>query len=461
MQASLGGLVGAKPLSGLWHWSSSGPGDGRLAGLDGLCAKAAQAGLDYVAFKSHDGAHKRYLTDAQLQTAKAACARHGLAFVLWQYVYAIVPPRDEAVAFAETIRAFEPPFVFIDVEVEYERADPSVSREYAQAFRTTLPQFPATIAPFGRADLHPRIDYQAWRDHGFGVAPQAYECDSHNLTPAACSRSFAPFWPPNEQWTVVGLHKGSLGQLGGQQLAASLKGLPTANVSGWYSGEFTLDQLRSIATHAKVTPEVTPEPPPEVTPEPPPGASSIETTQRQLVACGFGIAITGQLDPRTVEAIRFFQTGWCGDAPLDADGQLTPATVDALAFSAANRGSLGPRAQNFSYQEFRLDNKGDPRVRRSVGLAAQAYRDKFGPTTIVRSSSTREHNKAVGGAPNSRHLFPDHWDAVDMRPQDRRVDEVTALGVWTGIGHHAKTGLVDHVDLRPGNPSAPTVFPDH
>jgi hypothetical protein len=331
----------------LWHWSASDPGDGRLAGLDDLCAQAVQAGLDYIAFKSHDGAHKRFLTDAQLQTAKAACARHGLTFVLWQYVYAIAPPSEEAAAFAETIRVFEPPFVFIDVEAEYERADPAVSRQYAQAFRTHLPQFPATIAPFGRADLHPRIDYQAWRDHGFGVAPQAYEYDSHDLTPAACSESFAKLWPPDEQWIAVGLHKGKLGPIGGPQLAASLTGLPVANISGWYSGEFTVDQLRGISTH------------PGTTQQPPPGTSSIETAQQQLVACGFGIAISGELDDPTVEAIRFFQTGWCGDAPLVADGQLTPPTLEALAFSAANGGSLGPLAKNFRYQEFRLDNKGD------------------------------------------------------------------------------------------------------
>ena len=76
----------------------------------------------------------RFLTDAQLKTAKAACVHHGLRSVLWQYVYAKVPPRDEAAAFAETIRAFDPPFVFIDVEGEYERADSSVSGQYAEAF---------------------------------------------------------------------------------------------------------------------------------------------------------------------------------------------------------------------------------------------------------------------------------------------------------------------------------------
>jgi Peptidase M15/Putative peptidoglycan binding domain len=441
----------AKPRSGLWHWSPAEPGDGRLAGLEELCHTAAVAGLDYIAFKSHDGADDRYLTDAQLERARAACAAQGLGFVLWQYVYAVRPPSEEATSFAATVARFQPDFVFIDVEIEYERATGPVSRQYAEAFRAHLPHFPAAIAPLGRADLHPGIDWKAWHDHGFAVAPQAYECESGQLTPAACAKSFAKLWPVNQQWTVVGLHKGNLGKLDGAQLAASVKGLPLANVSGWYSGDFTADQLRGIATHHGSPPT------------PPLPAFSVKTAQQQLAACGFGIDVTGELDDRTREALKYFQTGWCGVRAFDeCNGNLTPATRLALAYSARNRGSLGRKAKNFTYHEFRLDNRGDPRVRRDVALAAQAYRDKFGPTTILRSASSREHNKAVGGAPDSRHLFPDHWDAIDVSPQNRSVDEIRALRRFTGVGHHSATGLVDHLDLRTGyGPDEPSVFPDH
>jgi hypothetical protein len=436
--------------AGIWHWSAATDHSARLAGLDKLCADVAHAGLDYVAFKSHDGAETRFLTDEQLATAKAACTKHGLGFVLWQYVFAQRPPSEEATAFAATIDKFEPEFAFVDVEAEYERAPRSVSREYAEAFRSHLPHFPVTIAPFGRADLHPKIDWQAWRDNRFGVAPQAYECDNELLTPAACAKSFAGLWPRREQWTIVGLHEGHRGRLGGAHIAASLKGLPFANVSGWYSADHTVDQLRAIASHAGADPG------------PPLPAVSVTTAQKQLRACGFAVEVTGELDEPTREAIRFFQTGWCGVVAFESpDGKLTPMTRAALAFAARNHGSLGRKAKDFRYQEFRLDNKGDPRVRRAVGLAAQAYRDRFGPTTILRSASTHAHNAAVGGAKDSRHLFPDHWDAIDVSPQDRKAAEVTALGVWTGVGHHAASGLVDHVDLRPGDPRAPTVFPDH
>ena len=67
--------------------------------------------------------------------------------------------------------------------------------------------------------------------------------------------------------------------------------------------------------------------------------------------------------------------------------KLTVKTREALVWAASHGGGLGPKAQNFHYQEFRLDNTGDPRVQRNVGLAAQAYRDKFGSTTILNAST--------------------------------------------------------------------------
>ena len=447
-----------KPPSGLWHWSPAKPGSGRLQDLDGLCKRARTAGLDYITFKALDGAQDRFLTDSQLEEAKRACERAGLKFSLWQYVYAIKPPPEEAQSFASLIERFDPAFAFIDVEKEYESSKKRVSAEYASAFRDALPRFPATIAPFGRADLHPGIDYKAWHDHGFGVAPQAYECDSSELTPAKCAQSFSHLWPVEKQSMLVGFHKGARGKLSGAHIGASLRGLPVANISGWYSGEATTEQMRGIASHAGPVPVEIMEPGPQTL------DASIETVQRQLNACGFTVTVDGNLDRQTREALRFFQIGWCGEHGLErANGELTPETREGLAWAAGHGGGLGPKAKNFHYQEFRLDNTGDPRVRRRVGLAAQAYRDKFGLTTILSSARSVEHNHAIGGATHSRHLFPEHWDAIDPSPQMHSVSDVRALGAWTGIGHHAAAPQsVDHLDLRPGfSPSNPSVFPDH
>jgi Putative peptidoglycan binding domain/Peptidase M15 len=266
--------------------------------------------------------------------------------------------------------------------------------------------------------------------------------------------SFSDLWPVEKQWTVVGFYKGAHGKLSGAEIGASLRGLPVANISGWFSGEATVEQMRGIATHAGPAPTEIGEPAPD---------ASIETVQRQLNACGFTVTIDGDLGSQTRKALRFFQIGWCGEHDLQgADGQLTPETRNALAWAASRHGVLGPKARNFHYQEFRLDNRGDPRVRRRIGLAAQAYRDKFGPTQILSSARSVEHNHEIGGASDSRHLFPEHWDAIDPWPQVHSVSDVRALGVWTGIGQHAAAPQsVDHLDLRPGSASNPAVFPDH
>jgi Putative peptidoglycan binding domain/Peptidase M15 len=445
-----------------WHFSSEGPGAKRLSGLDDLCQRARTAGLDYITLKALDGAQTRFLTDSQLAQAKQACARAGLRFSLWQYVYAKRPPSEEAQSFANLIGRFQPAFVFIDVEKEYESNPGPVSAQYASAFRAALPHFPATIAPFGRADLHPGIDYKAWHDHGFGVAPQAYACDSGELTPSKCAQSFARLWPVDEQWTVVGFHRGALGKLSGAVIGASLRALPVANISGWFSGEATMEQMRGIASHPGPVHAATTQPLLETSV--PAHDAPIETVQRQLSACGFTVAVDGALSAQTREALRFFQIGWCGERDLqDADGELTPETREALAWAASHGGGLGQKAKNFHYQEFRLDNTGDPRVRRTVGLAAQAYRDRFGPMTILSSARSVGHNQAVGGTTDSRHLFPKHWDAIDPSPQGQSVSAVRGLGVWTGIGHHAAAPQsVGHIDLRTGfSPANPSVFPDH
>ena len=133
-----------KPPAGLWHWSPHDPGPKRLDGLDDLCQRARTAGLDYITFKALDGAEGRFLTDSQLEQAKRACERAGLKFSLWQYVYAVKPPREEARSFADLIRRFDPAFVFIDVE-----RPPGVSR------RTTSASAPLSSASWMAAMRKP------------------------------------------------------------------------------------------------------------------------------------------------------------------------------------------------------------------------------------------------------------------------------------------------------------------
>ncbi len=88
----------------------------------------------------------------------------------------------------------------------------------------------------------------------------------------------------------------------------------------------------------------------------------------------------------------------------------------------------------------------------AVIAAVQRLRDRLGaPVSISRGVSCAEHNKAVGGAPDSRHL-PEHRDAVDINTYGssalamRIVTGAIAEPAFTCIrvyDHHV------HLDCRP------------
>ena len=66
------------------------------------------------------------------------------------------------------------------------------------------------------------------------------------------------------------------------------------------------------------------------------------------------------------------------------------------------------------------------------------------PLRIVSGYRSPEHNRSVGGAPNSRHLV---GDAADLDYGVVPVEVARAAGC-TGIG--ITDGFATHVDARPG-----------
>ena len=53
----------------------------------------------------------------------------------------------------------------------------------------------------------------------------------------------------------------------------------------------------------------------------------------------------------------------------------------------------------------------------------QAVRDQFGPVTITSGNRCPAHNKAVGGAPNSQHLYSRAADVVVADTEPKIVAE--------------------------------------
>ena len=69
------------------------------------------------------------------------------------------------------------------------------------------------------------------------------------------------------------------------------------------------------------------------------------------------------------------------------------------------------------------------------------------PCVIVSGYRCPAHNRAVGGASQSRHLY---GDAVDLEHGYATEAQAAAAG-FTGVGRYS--GYATHVDLRPGGPA--------
>jgi len=108
-------------------------------------------------------------------------------------------------------------------------------------------------------------------------------------------------------------------------------------------------------------------------------------------------------------------------------------------------------SKNFTLAELSCKHCGAPPQPRLI-TELQALRDKFGaPMVITSATRCKEHNTAIGGAPDSMHL---QGLAVDVmvKPSLRwaLLADAMAMGVWRGVG--VNTSFI-HLDLRTDTPT--------
>lgn len=172
----------------------------------------------------------------------------------------------------------------------------------------------------------------------------------------------------------------------------------------------------------------------------------------QLEALGFRT----NTPPRFTQAVTNFQRGWCLGVPLVIDGIPGPKTQAALKKSYANliakRGTASP---HFSFSEFTCKCGGRyPDCERIHMLKGhinrlETYRSKVGvPVAIVSGYRCLSHNKAVGGATNSQHLYGSATDILGLHV----TAYIRALHLFAGLGYRASNGSVVHVDSRDISP---------
>lgn len=107
------------------------------------------------------------------------------------------------------------------------------------------------------------------------------------------------------------------------------------------------------------------------------------------------------------------------------------------------------RWKNFSPAEIACRGTGSLRINEEALDKLQALRDQLGRPLIVRSAyRSPAHNRAVGGAPRSKHMDGTAFD-IAMANHDPVAFEAAARAVgFLGFGYYPRSGFM-HIDLGP------------
>jgi zinc D-Ala-D-Ala carboxypeptidase len=107
------------------------------------------------------------------------------------------------------------------------------------------------------------------------------------------------------------------------------------------------------------------------------------------------------------------------------------------------------RWPNFSPAEIACRGTGQLKLHPEALDKLQALRDRLGKPLILRSAyRSPEHNRAVGGAPRSKHMDGTAFD-VAMSNHDPVAFEAAAREVgFLGFGFYPRSGFI-HIDLGP------------
>jgi zinc D-Ala-D-Ala carboxypeptidase len=107
------------------------------------------------------------------------------------------------------------------------------------------------------------------------------------------------------------------------------------------------------------------------------------------------------------------------------------------------------RWHSFSPAEIACRGTGQLKLHPAAMDALQALRDRLGKPLILRSAyRSPAHNRAVGGAPHSKHMDGTAFD-IAMSNHDPVVFEAAAREVgFLGFGFYPRSGFL-HIDLGP------------
>lgn len=296
---------------GIWIWEAD------KNDPDSFCARLRAHGYGWVVVKAHDGMHP-FNDSRRIEAWRNACIKHRLRFGVWGYVYDR-DPQGQAQQAINLVNRYHAEFYVGDAEKEFERATGPVSHEFCESFRRGHPRLPAALSTFGRIDLHTGIDFAAWRDHGFDLMPQAYECDSSLLAPSLCINAALRIWSRNRIYPTLGTYQGARGVLSGKYLHDSTVDIALPGVNVWGSQDLHGDQLEQIGNLAH-------RPAPGPRPNPP---NAVQHRWDKVLPHR-DLRLTSPLtrgpDVQHLQQAINDRLDWRGGSPIVIDGEFGPIT---------------------------------------------------------------------------------------------------------------------------------------
>lgn len=217
------------PTMVLWVWEEALD----IKALD----EFVKAGITHLAVKIHDGASqtRQYVLWSDWQ---AYCKSRRLTLGAWGYVR----EATDGVNVGNLLRGKLPAFYVADVEVPFSQSDVSY---FTDAVRSSAGSIPLWLSSFGRIDLHPEISWTQFAREGYHFMPQAYQCESLDLTPIECLQACRSLFPHAQP--TLGLYAGARGRISAEGLAASIRHLDLPMGVGIYrAGTATADEVAAI-----------------------------------------------------------------------------------------------------------------------------------------------------------------------------------------------------------------------
>lgn len=203
---------------GLWVWNTDEQDIGETV------QRVVHHGYKWIAVKGQEGGDYYRNASQRLDEWRTACEKHGIHYGVWGFLYGAEPEWEARIASSLVNHGAQ--FYIADAENGYEE-HPEASQDFASGFSKMHPHLPKALSSFGRIDFH-RIDWHAWRRHGFTFMPQAYVDVSPLLRPSTCIQVASSVWHPSEMAVTLEAKPGM--QYGEYVIEAARKGVRGFNV---------------------------------------------------------------------------------------------------------------------------------------------------------------------------------------------------------------------------------------